>query len=224
MRLGRYLDQPAQWLGRLNAQNGSPRQQRSERRVACVQLARAMIKFCDLATLRIGVPGANGWVDFTLSYLAEQAGLPLRRAERALRDLAGAKLVKLRRQCEVQESDQGVRYKGIAAIRYIAPVLFEAFGLGRWLRHERTRALLRAQRRVSKQRKHDRKASEIATVLTDKIAAIQARSRQSADNGTSQAEYDRALVLRAGQIKAEHPEWGRDACYAAARQQLAPPG
>ena len=55
-RLERYLNAPAEWIPSLNAANGSRRQQRSERRIACVQLLRAMLKFCDLASLRIGVP------------------------------------------------------------------------------------------------------------------------------------------------------------------------
>jgi hypothetical protein len=82
LRLGRYLETPQAWLPALNAANGSRRQQRSERRIACVQLVRALVKFCDVSTLRIAVPAQSGWVDFTLPYLAEQAGLSVRRAER----------------------------------------------------------------------------------------------------------------------------------------------
>jgi len=145
LRLGPYLDTPQAWLPALNAANGSRRQQRSERRIACVQLVRALIKFCDVSTLRIAVPAQTGWVDFTLPYLAEQAGLSVRRAERALRDLVTARLVKSRPQCEVEIGDEGPRYRGLAAIRYVTTALFEQFGLSKWLRHERTRAHLRAQ-------------------------------------------------------------------------------
>ncbi|TAM00375.1 MAG: hypothetical protein EPN70_22735 [Paraburkholderia sp.] len=43
-RLGAYLDDPSRHLPTLNAANGSVRQQRVERRTACVQLLRAMLK------------------------------------------------------------------------------------------------------------------------------------------------------------------------------------
>ncbi|MBJ9688877.1 Crp/Fnr family transcriptional regulator [Burkholderia vietnamiensis] len=230
VRLGRYLDTPQAWLPRLNIANGSARQQRSERRVACVQLMRALVKFCDLVTLRVAVPGKDGWIDFTLPYLAEQAGLSLRRAERALRDLIRARLIKSRPQCEVQESEQGVRYRGFAAIKYLTPALFEQFGLGKWLNHERTRAHLRAQRRRDAQRKRDRKASVEAVKLGEQLGEqlkntqLRVKQREQATDVDRQAELERAITLRAGQLKMQYPDWDRDRCYRIARQQLAPPG
>lgn len=228
-RLGRYLDTPQAWLPRLNIANGSPRQQRSERRIACVQLMRALIKFCDLVTLRVAVPGKGGWVDFTLPYLAAQAGLPMRRAERALRDLICARLIKSRPQCEVQEDDQGVRYRGLAAIKYLTPALFEQFGLGKWLSHERTRAHLRAQRRRDAQRKRDRKAgvaaAQFADQLGEQLKNIQSRLKRAPQAGDvdRHAELERAIQLRMGELKMRYPDWDRDRCYRIARQQLAPP-
>ncbi|RQQ01077.1 Crp/Fnr family transcriptional regulator [Burkholderia stagnalis] len=227
-RLSRYLDKPAQWLAQLNAANGSRRQQRSERRLACVQLARAMIKYCDLRTMRIGVPGAAGWIDFTLPYLASQAGLSERRAERALRDLQKARLVKVRRQCELEETEQGVRYKGVASIKYLTSTLFEAFGLGKWLRHERTRAHLRAQRRANQQRKRTQQGAALGAQLVEQIAGIEARARrQAAAADAAQcdaADLERAIKLRVGELLHAHPDWDRDSLYAAARRQIAPPG
>ncbi|MBR8186476.1 Crp/Fnr family transcriptional regulator [Burkholderia ambifaria] len=227
-RLSRYLDKPAQWLAQLNAANGSRRQQRSERRLACVQLARAMIKYCDLRTMRIGVPGAAGWVDFTLPYLASQAGLSERRAERALRDLQKARLVKVRRQCELEQTERGVRYKGVASIKYLTSTLFEAFGLGKWLRHERTRAHLRAQRRANQQHKRTHLGSALGAQLVDQLAGIEARARRRAAvvdaAQRDAADLERAIKLRVGELLHAHPDWDRDTLYAAARRQLAPPG
>lgn len=224
-RLGRYLRHPTQWLPQLNAANGSARQQRSERRIACVQLARALIKRCDLATLRVGVPGEAGWTDFTLEYFAAQAGLPFRRAERALRDLRKAGLVRVRRQCELEETEQGVRYKPIPWIRYLTPALFRAMGLDKRLRDEQSRAQLRAQRKTAKARKQSRKGAELAAQLVSRITELQTRSTtpRPAD-AVQRADVERAIHLRAGELKAAHPEWDRDACYAAARSQLSPPG
>ena len=232
LRLQRYFTSPAGWLPQLNAANGSPRQQRSERREACVQLLRAFVKYCDLRTLRVGVPGKEGWLDFTFDYLAEQAGLPLRRAERALKDLKGAKLVTVRRQCEVQEAQDSankVRFRGLAAITYLTPAVFESFGLGRRLRIERNRAHLRWARRANQQRKHDTKAAAqvaaLADSLTEKIAGIARRRRPGFDSCGDLASAGRQVEItrRVGQIKAQHPDWDRDTCYRIARQQLAPP-
>lgn len=225
LRLQRYFASPSGWLPQLNAANGSARQQRSERREACVQLLRAFTKYCDLRTLRVGVPAREGWLDFTFEYLAEQAGLPVRRAERALKDLKRAKLVTVRRQCERVEEEHEPRYRGLAAITYLTPAVFESFGLGRRLRIERNRAHLRWARRANQQRKHDRKGAALAAALTEKIAGT--TRRQPADaaarNDRSAAEHMN-IMLRAGQLKALHPDWDRDTCYRIARQQLAPPG
>lgn len=224
IRLARYFDAPAQWLPTLNLINGSPRQQRSERRTACVQLLRAMLKYCDLATLRLGVPGQQGWIDLTLAYLARQAGLELRRAERALHDLQAAGLTKVRPQCERIETEDGEYYKGHAAIKYLPVKLFEAFGLGSWLNHERQRAQLRAQRKRARQHKQDRRAAEMAAQLVGAVHGRARRPQRSRDDDSAQrADYERSLMLRAGQIKSQHMDWDRDACYAEARRQLRPP-
>lgn len=233
LRLQRYFTSPAGWLPQLNAANGSSRQQRSERREACVQLLRAFVKYCDLRTLRVGVPGKEGWLDLTFDYLAEQAGLPVRRAERALKDLKRAKLVTVRRQCEFrerQDSPNESRYRGLAAITYLTPSVFESFGLGRRLRIERNRAHLRWARRANQRRKHDSKAAAqaaaLANVLSGRIADIARRRRPASEPRSDLATADRQIEIarRVGQLKAQHPEWDRDTCYRIARQQLAPPG
>ncbi|KVP38361.1 hypothetical protein [Burkholderia ubonensis] len=221
LRLERYLDRPARWLPALNAANGSRRQQRSERRIACAQLLRAMIKYCDLATLRVGIPAATGWVDLTLPFFADQAGLGVRRAERALRDLQTAGVAKIRRQCALQESSAGDRYKGLAAIKYLPPALFDAFGMRAWLQHERGRAHLRAQRRVAQQHKRERRAA--AAALQTSLPEKSSSRFVECDHARRLADYERSVMLRAAQLKSTHPEWDRDACYAEARRQLAPP-
>ncbi|WP_126284836.1 Crp/Fnr family transcriptional regulator [Burkholderia stagnalis] len=221
LRLERYLDRPARWLPALNAANGSRRQQRSERRIACAQLLRAMIKYCDLATLRVGIPAATGWVDLTLPFFAGQAGIGLRRAERALRDLQTAGLAKIRRQCELQESSAGDRYKGLAAIKYLPPALFDAFGMRAWLQHERSRAHLRAQRRAAQQHKRERRA--VAAAIEASLPEKSSKRFVEREHARQVADYERSVMLCAAQLKSTHPEWDRDACYAEARRQLAPP-
>ncbi|MEI2745988.1 MAG: hypothetical protein V9G22_11345, partial [Ottowia sp.] len=90
-----YFADPAV-LPSLNAANGSARRQRSERREACLALLGALVHYLDLVTLRVGIPQADGsFQGLTLEFLAERAGLGLRRAERACRDLRKAGLVEV---------------------------------------------------------------------------------------------------------------------------------
>ena len=54
-RVRQYYSAP-RYIPSLNAANGSKRQQRSERREACLLLLNAILEFTDLASLRCGVP------------------------------------------------------------------------------------------------------------------------------------------------------------------------
>lgn len=148
-RLRDYFADPAEVLPSLNAVNGSTRQQRSERREACLDLLGCLLHYTDLVTLRVGIPQADGsFQGLTMEFLAETSGLGVRRAERAMHDLAAAGVVSI--HPFVQRLEEGV-YKGYAAIRAISRSLFDAFGLGSWLRHEREKA-------VARRRKKERKA------------------------------------------------------------------
>jgi hypothetical protein len=75
-RLDVYLDDPGRHLPTLNAANGSDRQQRSGRRVACVQLLLALLSYLDLLSLRVGIPQRDsGFMSVTLPFLASHACL-----------------------------------------------------------------------------------------------------------------------------------------------------
>jgi hypothetical protein len=231
-RLGRYLDAPDQWLPSLNRANGSTRQQRTERSVACVQLLRASLKYLDLLTMRVGVPSAGGGMqNLTLPFLAAQAGIDQRRAERAMRDLQAAGLTSVRTRCE--RSEEGV-YKGLAAIKYLPPALFGAFGLAKWLRHERSKAALRHQRASAADAKQQRRDTRehargqlwldsMKNNVADRVKRARNSFAQSASNGHVDAETERQIQIRAGQIKQDNPALDRDACFLLARQQLDPP-
>lgn len=78
----------------LNAVNGSNRQQRSERREACIDMLGCILHYTDLITLRVAIPQANGsTAGLTMPYLANLSGLGERRAERAIHDLKDRKSV-----------------------------------------------------------------------------------------------------------------------------------
>ncbi|MEM6483880.1 MAG: Crp/Fnr family transcriptional regulator, partial [Pseudomonadota bacterium] len=113
-----YYDRPLSTLPSLAMApvNGRQRQRLpdSARRESCLLLLMAMIKYLDLARLCVGVPTHEGFLTLKLEFLAQQAGLGLRRAERALRDLKAANIVTVSELCE--EKEDGT-YVGIAAVK-----------------------------------------------------------------------------------------------------------
>ncbi len=140
-----YYQQPAATIPSLNLANGSERQQRSERREACIQLLEAMIHYLDLVTLRVGFPRSDGsFQNLTLEFLAHISRLGERRAERAVADLVKAGIISIKHRYEKQEDGN---YRGLAAVRSVSQDLFVCLGLGAWLRHERNKAKARQKKR-----------------------------------------------------------------------------
>jgi len=123
-RLQDYYHRPRQVIPSLDLANDSARQQRSERREACVLLLTALLKYTDLASLRVGIPTPDGFLNLTVDYLATQTGMARKRAERALADLKASGLVTLS-QPRTQQPDGS--WKGLAAIKAISRHLFAIF-------------------------------------------------------------------------------------------------
>jgi hypothetical protein len=145
----RYYCDPASTIPSLNLANGSDRQQRSERREACLSVLGCLLHYLDLATLRVGIPQTDSsFQGISMPFIAEKSGLTLKRAERATRDLVRAGLITVHPLCE-KISD--TVYKGYAAIRTISSKLFALFGLSGRLRYERERASDRLKKRVRKE-------------------------------------------------------------------------
>lgn len=219
-RLDAYLDDPSRHLPTLNAANGSARQQRLERRIACVQLLRALLKYLDLASLRVGIPQRHGsFLNLTLPFLAKHACLPARRAERAMRDLLRAGLVTAQQRAE--RTDDG-GFRGLASLRQLPAALFGAFGLSKWLRHERSKAVLRRYRaaaqiaKAEREQLRDSRAQAQATLaLSGIVRRLRSRHPTPATAGTSPVATDRAeaIARRVGLLKALHPSWDRERCY-----------
>lgn len=223
-RLNAYLADPAPCLPTLNAANGSARQQRLERRVACVQLLRALLNYLDLASLRVGIPQRDGgFLNLTMPFLAKHARLPLRRAERAMRDLLRAGLVKAQQRCE--QAEDGA-YRGLAALRQVPAALFGAFGLAKWLRHERSKAVMRRYRATAenakerRQRARDTRAEAHASLALAAVMQRVARRHDASRPVTPAAGQSEHVARRVGLLKAQHPDWDRDRCYAVAYQEL----
>lgn len=133
--------------------NGSVRQQRSERREACIELLGCILHFTDLVTLRVGIPQKDGsMMGLTMPYLAKLSGLSERRAERAIRDLKKAGFITIHPICKKLAD---ATYKGFAAIRAVAKELFTALGFVKWLNQERRKATERRLHRSEKKRRQE---------------------------------------------------------------------
>lgn len=174
----------------LNAANGSTRQQRSERREACIDLLGCILHYTDLITLRVAIPQANGsTAGLTMPYLANLSGLSERRAERAIHDLKAAGIITVHPIC-IKLTD--TIYKGMAAIRAVSSHLFTALGFADWLAHERRKA---KERKIQKEEKKRRK--ELAHIQM----AINAAKPRSTGNenrtGTMSSVADHIAAMKA---------------------------
>lgn len=152
-RLHDYYGTPQGTLPSLNLANGSDRQQRSERREACLIVLNALIHYLDLVTLRVGIPKANGEVTgLTVDFLVERTTLCKRRVERATRDLVNAGIIRVH---PVTKRDASGSYIGKGAIRTVTRTLFAVFGLEGWLKHERDRAAAKRRKLRMRMMKRD---------------------------------------------------------------------
>jgi hypothetical protein len=148
-----YYARPAEILPGLNSANESDRQQRSERREACVAVLACILHYTDLITLRVGIPQPDGGMaGLTMPFLAELSSLGERRAERAVADLKKAGIITVHPLCERLVD---ATYKGYAAIRTVTKNLFTVLGLSAWLEHERRKAQERQNKRTEKKRRKE---------------------------------------------------------------------
>lgn len=174
----------------LNAANGSNRQQRSERREACIDLLGCILHYTDLITLRVAIPQANGsTAGLTMPYLANLSGLSERRAERAIHDLKAAGIITVHPIC-IKLTD--TIYKGMAAIRAVSTHLFTALGFADWLAHERRKA---KERKIQKGEKKRRK--ELAHIQMAVNAAKPRTTGNETRTGTMSSVSDHIAAMKA---------------------------
>jgi hypothetical protein len=144
-----YYHDPASILPSLNLANGSDRKQRSERRESCLQVLSCLSHYLDLATLRVGIPWEEGaFCGIGMERIATLCDIGLRRAERAVHDLVAAGIVTVH---PIAKQSGPAEYSGYPAIRTISASLFKAFGLSKWLKHERDKASKRLRKRQRKE-------------------------------------------------------------------------
>ena len=147
-RIRRYYSAPNVLPSLRNANRSRKgRQQRSERREACLVLLNAIVVHTDLVSLRCGIPTSAGFLSLTLDYLVEFTGLNYRRAERAMADLKRANLLTVSQPRQLKEDGT---WRGLAGVKAVNKLLFTVFGLGRRLQHEKVRASKRLAKKVKK--------------------------------------------------------------------------
>lgn len=230
-RVTEYYAAPKRKIPSLDQANDSIRQQRSERRESCLRLLIAMIKHMDLASLRIGQPTKDGFVTYDLKFLARESRLGKRRAERALKDLIISGLISTAAAQPRQAMLDG-SYRGLAKPRLISPMLFTLFGLGEWLAFEQ-------KKKVKKLKSTARELTEAGkpmslTKLTRFKVFVRSISnkagksmkvakkpgKSSVQSSTNDPEWNRALQILYGEIKAAHPTLSGDEIKSRANAQL----
>jgi hypothetical protein len=186
-----YRD-PTSTIPSLNLANGSNRQQRSERREACISVLGCLLHYLDLVTLRVGIPQADAsFQGISMPFIAEKSGLTLKRTERAVRDLVKSGLITVHPLCE---KINDTLYKGYAAIRTISAKLFTLFGLSGRLRYERERATERQKKRT---RKQERKAkAKIDLLIAGAGAGNQTKHTRSQESTPQTTQSTRINELR----------------------------
>lgn len=146
--------------------------------------------------------------------------------------------VKSQQRCE-RMSEGG--FRGLASLRQLPADLFSAFGLAKWLRHERSKASMRhclathARTKAERADGHRQDSREHARgglfvgALRDQIKQTASGHRSTAAHSRSRAspehiaEFERQVTLRAATLWIATPGLGRDACYTLARTQLSHP-
>lgn len=201
-RLQAYYDNPF-LLPSLNAANGSRRQQRSERREAVIRLLTALLKFTDLASLRVGVPTDQGFRPLTVPFLARAADLSHARTERAMRDLKAAGILKV---SQVRELRDDGSWKAFPAIRAISKYLWGAFGLLRRLEHQRKRAAAQGRKAAKKANVTLTARSRNLLGLTRAHPATPPRPRRSGPTHINETLRNRLLATAV----IENPDWPPD--------------
>jgi len=198
-RLDQYFWSPRTLLPSLNLANGSHRQQRSERRVACIRVLKILIRYTELASLRVGIPTESGFMGMTLDYLGPRAGLPQRRLERALQDLRAAGLVTTRQPRERRADGS---WRGLASVKAISRHVFAVLGLEVALKVARKRAAKALRSRPSRESK-----GTLADAARLQLAVGGAKRPRAAKPQPPRSEdWQRRYNAHAAELIRRHPD------------------
>lgn len=124
----------------------SNRQQRSERREAVIQTLQAILEFLDIASLRVGIPSAQGFQPLKLAVLQARTFLHPRRFERAVQSLRQAGIIDISEQYRMRTVNG--TYVFFPAVRRLNRAFFAALGFGARLEQERLAASKRLKKKA----------------------------------------------------------------------------
>ncbi len=225
-RLKDYYYRPRKVIPSLDRANGSERQQRSERREACICLLSSLLKFTDVASLRVGIPTKNGFVNLTVDVIAKHAGMNQKRIERALQDLKAAGLVTV---SQPREKKADGSWRGLAAVKAVSKHLFGVFGLATMLKLERDKASKRLKRKEKSWEQQGYSKPQTQTgkarfglfnaALGNKTPTELATRPSANDPPPTHPKIQLQKMLRAAEFKQANPSWTREQCYEEASKE-----
>jgi len=130
--LHHYYRNPTQWLydlwiNRYIDNDNHYHQMRSERREAMVSILQVILHYLDISTLEIKVVEEGSAFIPTVEWLANKAGVTLKRAYRCLNDLRYAKYLSFGERWKSYAD--GTKFKGLAAIKMVSKKLLIHLGI-----------------------------------------------------------------------------------------------
>lgn len=211
-RVQQYYASPRRIFPSLDLVNGSTRQQRSERREACICTLAALLKHTDLATLKVGIPTSSGFVNLSFQTLRKQTMLSEKRFERAVRDLKAAGFITVAQPKEELAPGKWISHN---AVKAISASVFALVGLAKALQKERVKASKRqsAKNKVSKERPEQGTMTSRYRVRQFLAAAFGKPGRKKPHNyqeplsDHQRTELQKMLTNIMAELRYQHPEW-----------------
>ncbi len=229
-RITQYYERPRMLIPTLDLANGSERQQRSERREACVCMLAALLKYTDLTSLRVGIPTADGFKSMTVDFIAKQTGMTLKRCERAIADLKAAGLLTVSQPRQLLPDG---RWVGLAAVKAVSHHLFHIFGLGTMLKFERDKASKRLAKKAKewqrqKEADDNKPGTRTGRARFGLFMSVLAgggkdkKPTKPVQEPPPNQEFKRQkdLTVVAAQLKERYPDWNSQQCFAEAERIL----
>ncbi|BCA97180.1 hypothetical protein TUM19329_35410 (plasmid) [Legionella antarctica] len=159
----RFYCLPNSYFKDIRMRRNSTRQQRSEAREALASISQVLLHYTELASLRVGVPHASeGFRSLTIEFLADKAGIGLKRAQRAIKLLVRAGYLKMIERFDVTEKEGKERFIGLAAVKCLTPAFFKACNINL--------QALSAQRGLARKRLNKKRSTFIANAQESQAA------------------------------------------------------
>ena len=190
----RYYGLPSSYFKEIRLRRNSTRQQRSEAREALASIAQVLLHYTELASLRVGIPHASeGFRSLTIQFLADKAGIGLKRAQRAVKLLVRAGYLKMIERFDVKVDEGKERFIGLAAVKCLTPAFFKACNINL--------QALSAQRALARKRLNKKRSAFIANAQESQAAA-----RNILDFIAPQGNAKTHIDVMKDMLKSEHNE------------------